>query len=418
MEIDKSASPNSSVGELYSRLVYTSILLEEFNNYDAMRNIINKSQEKNSEIEICGEIIWESKKSSILQILEGPSIRVNVLMNIIKKDCRHKEVKIIACEDITKGQKIYTIWEANTPFNDNLLKDYVPEITHFQIQDIIGSGGFSTVVKSYNSVKEMEYAIKVISKRKMSRNLYNSIIRERNIWKDLTDKCNNNFINKLYWTLQDGLNIYFVMDLVKCGDMFDLIKDVTLDNEDCLFYFCEILSGLNYIHYKNIIYRDLKLENILMKPDGHILLTDFGISQKKTNIHDKISGTPLYFSPEMITDKIIDKKNDIWALGIILYEMTGNIVAWQGASKDIMFSLILQSNLNLDIKWGEHLNELFKMCIIRDHTQRKQCKEIINYIITNNIVNSWQDVEDKNVQPKIIPPDKYVKSNIFTAFTI
>ena len=307
MEIQKSLS-FSHVNDMYSRVVYTSILLEEFNTYEKIQEIIHKSQLNNRKLEICGEIIWNSKKSSIIQILEGPSIHVNALLNIIKKDCRHKNFTMIACEDITKNQKIYEVWTASTSENSNISQDYNPAIKDFQMENIIGTGGFSTVVKSYNHITEKEYAIKVISKKGMTRNLYNAIISERKIWQDLTEDCENNFINKLYCTLQDGLNIYFVMDLVNCGDMFDLIRNAKLDSEDCLFYLCEILCGINYIHDKNIIYRDLKLENILIKKDGHILLTDFGVSQKICKMEGKMCGTPLYFSPEMINEKIIDKK--------------------------------------------------------------------------------------------------------------
>tara|TARA_Y100000389_G_scaffold181404_1_gene196975 strand:+ start:5029 stop:6330 length:1302 start_codon:yes stop_codon:yes gene_type:complete len=417
MEIQKSLSL-SSVNDMYSRIVYTSILLQEFNTYEEIEEIIHKSQLNNRKLEICGEIIWNSKKSSIIQILEGPSTHVNALLDIIKKDCRHKNFKMIACEDITKNQKIYEVWSASTLENSNISQNYNPEINDFQMENIIGTGGFSTVVKSYNHIKKKEYAIKIISKKGITRNLYNTIISEKKIWQDLTKDCENNFINKLYWTLQDGLNIYFVMDLVNCGDMFDLIRNVRLDSEDCLFYLCEILCGINYIHDKNTIYRDLKLENILIKRDGHILLTDFGVSQKICETKGKLSGTPLYFSPEMINDKIIDKKNDIWALGIILYEMTGNVVPWQGRPRNVMFPLILQSNINLDLNWENYLNEIIQMCMIYDYNERKNAKEIIEYIISNNLVNSWEDVENKKLETKIFPNDKCVESNIFSEFNI
>ena len=69
------------------------------------------------------------------------------------------------------------------------------------------------------------------------------------------------------------------MDMAN-GDMYDILKDHKLTSENCLFYFCEILCGLKFIHDNKVIYRDMKLENILLKRDGHIVLNDFGVSDK------------------------------------------------------------------------------------------------------------------------------------------
>ena len=98
--------------------------------------------------------------------------------------------------------------------------------------------------------------------------------------------------------------------------------------------------------------------------------------------------------------------------------MTGNVVPWQGRPRNVMFPLILQSNLNLDLNWENYLNEIIQMCMIHDHNERKNTKEIIEYITSNNLVNSWEDVENKKLETKIFPNDKYVESNIFSEFNI
>lgn len=407
MAISKALS-FSNVDELFVRIVYSSTLLDEYNNYEIIQDIISISQKNNSLKEIGGEIIWNSTKSSIIQILEGPSIFVNSLYNKIKKDSRHKNITLIACQDITKDEKIYKVWSVSSI--KGISSDYKPKMVDFDMKTIIGSGGFSTVIKAYNVIKDKQYAIKVITKKKMTRNLYDSVISEREIWRNLSLKSENHFINKLHWCLQDPLNVYFVMDLANGGDMFDLLKKYKLKSEDCLFYCCEILCALNYIHKNNIVYRDMKLENILLNLDGHIVLTDFGVSEKACKKESKMCGTPQYFSPEMIEHKIIHSKNDIWALGIVIYEMTGVTVPWQGRPKEIMIPLILQSELVLDMNWADYLNILINKCTIKDYEKRPCCEELIEYLISEQIIENWDDVENKLLTPPFIP-DNHIPEN-------
>lgn len=400
MNIHKSIS-FSEAENMFVRLVYTSTLLDEYNNYDTVSNIIHISQKNNRLQQIGGEIIWNSTKSNIVQILEGPSLCVNSLFNKIKKDSRHKNIMMIACQDITKDEKIYKIWDASVV--KDISPDYNPKMTDFDMKTIIGNGGFSTVVKAYNVVHDKHFAVKVVSKKKMTRNIYNSVVSERELWRNLSLKEENHFINKLHWCLQDPLNVYFIMDLANGGDMFDLLKVRKLKSEDCLFYCCEILCALKYIHDNNIIYRDMKLENILLNSDGHIVLTDFGVSEKACKLESKMCGTPQYFSPEIIQHKIIHSKNDIWALGIVIYEMTGVTVPWQGRPRDVMFPLILQFQLTLDMNWDGYLNTLIEKCTIKDYEKRPTCAEIIEYLVSEQIVENWDDVENKRLTPPFIP---------------
>jgi len=160
----------SSVENLLIRLVYSSKLLVEYNNHEVISDIIKVSQKNNQAHQIGGEIIWNSAKSNIIQILEGPSICVNKLYNKIKNDPRHTNINMIACDDITEEQKLYDVWDASV-IKGISTGNYEPSVNDFEIKSIIGQGGFSTVVKSYNSVKNKYYAVKIISKKKMTRNM-------------------------------------------------------------------------------------------------------------------------------------------------------------------------------------------------------------------------------------------------------
>ena len=395
MNLAKSVS-FASLDNVFTRLVYSSTLREESNNYETMSKIISTSQANNSRLNIGGEIIWNSPKASIIQIIEGPSLLINALYNKIKNDTRHTNIVLIACQDITKEQTIYDVWDASS-VSKNITDNYTPKINDFEMINVIGTGGFSTVIRANNNVTNKIYALKAVSKKKMTRDMFNAVESEHTVWKKLSS-LNNKFINPLHWCLEDPLNIYFIMDMAN-SDMYDMLKEHKLTSENCLFYFCEILCGLKFIHDNKVIYRDMKLENILLKRDGHIVLNDFGVSDKVCKKEKRMCGTPVYFAPELISNQMIHQKNDIWALGIVLYEMTGRPLPWEGREKSVMFALILQSQLTLDLHWAEYLNALIQMCTIQEITTRPTCDELILHLVENQLIESWETVENKELVP-------------------
>ena len=404
--------------EVYIRLVYTSILHDEYNTFESIQRIIAVSQKNNGTYNIGGELTWYSNKSKILQILEGPCENVNYLLNIIKSDKRHTNIQIIAHDDITKNQVIYKkIWSAQIISPDSISGSKKKELTvnDFQLLSIIGSGGFSTVVKAINTIDKQNYAIKIMPKKKQTNNSYKIALTERDIWKNLNGSM---FINRLHSCLQDPLNVYFVMDYAPRGDMFDLLKQYKLNEYDCLFYFSEILCGIKHIHDNGIIYRDVKLENILVDMDGHILLTDFGISDKSDQMDFKLHGTPMYFSPEIISNQLINQKNDIWALGIILYELTDSKVPWQGLSQKLMFQFILESQLTLDMSWSVGINNLLQIMTTPDYNERPDCDTVMSFMLDHNMINNWESVYNKVNTPNILPKIKAETTNRIIDFSI
>lgn len=395
----------------YSRLVYKSKIVVEKNTKSVIDDIVSSSVRNNSKLNIGGVLIWNQCQGSILQILEGPVENINNMFNKIKKDVRHSDIFIVACEDILKEQILYPVWSLTVGTDPNVSTD----ISDYQILSIIGTGGFATVVKAICKNSRTFAAIKIISKKRLSNNDYNIALRERYIWKELND---SKFINRLYSCLQDPLNVYFVMDFASRGDMFSCVQSYTLSYDVCVFYFCEILCGLNTIHTNNIIFGDLKLENILIDTDGHILLTDFGISRKKNETDKKIRGTPLYFAPEIINEGLINIKSDIWALGIVLYEMTGCKVPWQGLDSEIMFKLILTTHLTTNMRIDNVLNEIIQRLLIKDHCERPNCGDIIAFLSSEAIIDNWDAIQSRSLVPPHLPDFVNESSNVMLNFQL
>lgn len=399
------------IGNMYSRLIYTSVLLDAVNNSEELFKIASISQKNNAPLGIGGKLIWEQQLSTIIQILEGPSININKLFDKIKKDKRHKNVRMVACEEILPQDIIYPVWTASLFSNKTKIE---PDINDFQILSVIGTGGFATVVKAFNKITNNFVAIKIMTKKKLSSKNYNTALRERYIWKTLNG---SNFINKLYYCLQDPINVYFVMDFSMRGDMYSCSKSCKLNYETCIFYFSEILCGLRTIHNHKIIFGDLKLENILIDKTGHILLTDFGISRKQDEEDKTVRGTPVYFAPEMITDKIIHTSNDIWALGIVLYEMTGSALPWQGLDKQTMYLMILNRQLSLDVWYSNILNELIQMTTTKQYLERPDSNALIGYLKNEKIVD-WNLIESRKFEPPHLPNIVNEQNNVVMNFNL
>jgi serine/threonine protein kinase len=143
------------------------------------------------------------------------------------------------------------------------------------------------------------------------------------------------FIVQLHWTFQTRSHLYFVLEFCEGGELYyHLARRGRFDESVARFYFCEVLLGLEYLHARNIVHRDLKVENILLDNDGHVRLTDFGVSKVVKSKHDKFTsvvGTSEYFAPELIKREGYAKPFDFYSLGCVLYFMlTGRLPYFRG----------------------------------------------------------------------------------------
>ena len=153
------------------------------------------------------------------------------------------------------------------------------------------------------------------------------------------------FIVQLRFAFQTSDKLYMIMDFISGGELFfHLRKAKRFTEEKTRFYGGEILLALNYLHSNDIIYRDLKPENILIEADGHIKLTDFGLSKiffssEKTAF--SFCGTPEYLAPEILQEVGHDKSVDYWGLGILLYEMLAGVPPFQNKNQEMLFKDIV-----------------------------------------------------------------------------
>jgi serum/glucocorticoid-regulated kinase 2 len=155
----------------------------------------------------------------------------------------------------------------------------------------------------------------------------------------------------MYYSFESGKYVHFVLEFCPGGELFFHMRNMQrLKEEQALFYFCEILLGLEHLHANGIVYRDLKPENILLDLDGHIVLTDFGLSKKDMKRKSRtysFCGSPEYISPEMLRNEGHGMSVDFYSLGVLLYEMLTGLPPFYDPEHSSMYRKILHEALTI-----------------------------------------------------------------------
>jgi len=181
------------------------------------------------------------------------------------------------------------------------------QVSDFNLLKVLGTGAFGKVFLVQKNSRSPTgegklYAMKVLRKEYiMAKNQYEHTMTERRVLEEL----NSPFIVSLAYAFQTEDKLYLVMEYVAGGELFYHLKMQETFKEDVIRFFAsEIITAIGHLHGQNIVYRDLKPENILIDKNGHLKLTDFGLSKDGLNMRSEmtfsICGTPEYIAPEII----------------------------------------------------------------------------------------------------------------------
>eukprot|EP01055_Gregarina_sp_Pseudo9_P005821 Gregarina_sp_Pseudo_9__5820@NODE_887_length_2095_cov_3_670233_g833_i0_p1_GENE_NODE_887_length_2095_cov_3_670233_g833_i0NODE_887_length_2095_cov_3_670233_g833_i0_p1_ORF_typecomplete_len441_score79_07Pkinase/PF00069_25/4_2e69Pkinase_Tyr/PF07714_17/9_9e42cNMP_binding/PF00027_29/6_8e22Kinaselike/PF14531_6/1_5e16Pkinase_fungal/PF17667_1/2_3e09Kdo/PF06293_14/3_8e06WaaY/PF06176_11/0_00022FTA2/PF13095_6/0_98FTA2/PF13095_6/0_41Seadorna_VP7/PF07387_11/0_02RIO1/PF01163_22/0_022APH/PF01636_23/0_31_NODE_887_ len=182
----------------------------------------------------------------------------------------------------------------------------------------VGRGTFGIVKKVKHKSTGTKFALKCVSRKAVIQlNQQEHICLEREIMAE----NDHPFILKLVRTFKDKEYLYFLTELCTGGELYDAIRKLGLLSRDkAQFYLGSIIVAIEYLHERNIAYRDLKPENVLLDSQGYTKLIDFGCAKKMKERSYTLVGTPHYMAPEVILGKGYALTADIWTFGVVLYE--------------------------------------------------------------------------------------------------
>uniref|UniRef100_A0A3Q3JJ58 non-specific serine/threonine protein kinase n=1 Tax=Monopterus albus TaxID=43700 RepID=A0A3Q3JJ58_MONAL len=281
--------------------------------------------------------------------------------------------------------------------------------SQFQLLKVLGQGSYGKVflVRKIRGVDRGQlYAMKVLKKATLK-------VRDRvrsKMERDILAEVNHPFIVKLHYAFQTEGKLYLILDFLRGGDLFTrLSKEVMFTEEDVKFYLAELALALDHLHSLGIIYRDLKPENILLDEEGHIKITDFGLSKEAID-HDKraysFCGTIEYMAPEVVNRRGHTQSADWWSFGVLMFEMLTGSLPFQGKDRKETMALILKAKLGMPQFLSPEVQSLLRALFKRNPANRlgagpEGVEEIKRHRFFASI--DWNKLYRKEVRPPFKP---------------
>ncbi|TDH67545.1 hypothetical protein CCR75_006925 [Bremia lactucae] len=223
-------------------------------------------------------------------------------------------------------------------------------LSDFEIGRELGAGKFGQVYRAREKNSHMIVALKVLVKEQLkSAGVAHQLRKEV----EIHSRIRHENILPLYATFQDATRVYLVMKYAGGGDLYKKMRSMAgrrFSERQAMLYTSQLVSALEACHHQHVIHRDIKPENLLLSDEGTIQLADFGWSSANVtaaNRRDTLCGTLDYLSPEMIRGEKYDESVDIWAVGIIMYELLVGKPPFEAPDQNETIELITEGQLHV-----------------------------------------------------------------------
>jgi protein kinase A len=283
------------------------------------------------------------------------------------------------------------------------------KLDDFELDRTIGTGSFGRVMIAYlKRDRSQRYAIKMLKKE--------NIVKMKQVEHTLNEKkilssIDFPFIVHLAYSFKDNSNLYMVLEYVSGGEMFTHLRKTGRYTEDiACFYASQIVLTFEYLHYLNIIYRDLKPENVLYDSSGYIKITDYGFAKIIKDRTWTLCGTPEYLAPEIILSRGYNKAVDWWALGVLIYEMAAGYPPFFAENPIQIYEKIVSGHLRFPAHFSVELKDLLKNLLQVDLTKRiGNLKNGVSDIKQHRWFNKidWMAVYEKTLKAPYLPKEEY-----------
>uniref|UniRef100_A0A7N4PI76 protein kinase C n=1 Tax=Sarcophilus harrisii TaxID=9305 RepID=A0A7N4PI76_SARHA len=302
----------------------------------------------------------------------------------------------------------------------------------FDLIRVIGRGSYAKVLLVRLKKNDQIYAMKVVKKELVHDDEdIDWVQTEKHVFEQASS---NPFLVGLHSCFQTTSRLFLVIEYVNGGDlMFHMQRQRKLPEEHARFYAAEICIALNFLHERGIIYRDLKLDNVLLDAEGHIKLTDYGMCKEGLGPGDTTStfcGTPNYIAPEILRGEEYGFSVDWWALGVLMFEMMAGRSPFDIITdnpdmntEDYLFQVILEKPIRIPRFLSVKASHVLKGFLNKDPKERLGCQPQTGFsdIKSHTFFRSidWDLLEKKQALPPFQPQitDDYGLDNFDTQFT-
>ncbi|KAH8307737.1 hypothetical protein KR044_011754 [Drosophila immigrans] len=314
----------------------------------------------------------------------------------------------------------YEALRAGQPPNAGMLS-----MDNFRLLSVLGRGHFGKVILSQLRSNNQYYAIKALKKGDIiARDEVESLLSEKRIF-EVANAMRHPFLVNLYSCFQTEQHVCFVMEYAAGGDlMMHIHTDVFLEPR-AVFYAACVVLGLQYLHENKIIYRDLKLDNLLLDTDGYVKIADFGLCKEGMGFGDRTGtfcGTPEFLAPEVLTETSYTRAVDWWGLGVLIFEMLVGESPFPGDDEEEVFDSIV----NDEVRYPRFLSlEAIAVMrrLLRKNPERRlgsserDAEDVKKQAFFRSIV--WDDLLLRKVKPPFVPTINHLEdvSNFDEEFT-
>ncbi|KAH7420861.1 hypothetical protein KP509_13G026300 [Ceratopteris richardii] len=265
--------------------------------------------------------------------------------------------------------------------SDNSCSIARTRVGRYEIGRTLGKGNFAKV-KLARNVDTREYvAIKILDKAKIYKeNMVEQIKREISTMK----RASHPNVVKLYEVMASKSNIYFVMEYVSGGELFNKIsREKRLKEDEARKYFQQLINAVSYCHSRGVCHRDLKPENLLLDSQGNLRISDFGLSAlpqqcREDGLLHTTCGTPNYVAPEVIVSKGYDgAKADLWSCGVILYVLMAGYLPFDDKNLGNLYKKIYKGEFSFPDSFSSGAKRLISKILTPNPKHRITIDQIL-----------------------------------------
>ncbi|XP_067294857.1 serine/threonine-protein kinase N2 isoform X2 [Pseudorasbora parva] len=286
------------------------------------------------------------------------------------------------------------------------------QMDDFNCISVLGRGHFGKVLLAEFKRTGKLYAIKALKKGDVvTRDEVDSLMCEKRIFETI-NVSRHPFLVNLYGCFQTPDHVCFVMEYSPGGDLMTHIHNNIFSERQTRFYSACVLLGLEFLHQNRIVYRDLKLDNLLMDSDGFVRIADFGLCKEGMGHGDRTStfcGTPEFLAPEVLTDSTYTRAVDWWGLGVLIYEMLVGESPFPGDDEEEVFDSIVNDEVRYPRFLSPESVSVVQKLLQKNPEKRlgagdQDANEVKKHRFFQGI--DWEALLAKRVKPPFLPSIK------------